>query len=59
MGGCGGDQSNQLLETARLEERQNNQAHAKELYETIIRDFPASPAADQARTRLEELKGSP
>jgi TolA-binding protein len=56
IAGCGGDSSSQLLETARLEERQNNQAHAMELYEQIIQAYPSSAAADEARTRLKELK---
>jgi TolA-binding protein len=54
--GCGADQSEQLLETAQLEERQNNAAHAKQLYEDIIRLYPDSPAAKTARARLDQLK---
>ena len=58
-GGCGSDQPDQLLKTARFEERQNNPAHAKELYEQILRDYPNSPAAGQARARLAELSPKP
>jgi TolA-binding protein len=52
---CGPDQAAQLLDTAQFEERQTNKAHAKELYEEIIRHYPDSPAAKTARTRLAEL----
>lgn len=44
-----------MLETAQFEERQTNKAHAKELYEDIIRHYPDSPAAKTARARLTEL----
>lgn len=53
--GCGPDQSAQWLETAQFEERQTNLAHARELYEDIIRQYPDSPAAKTARARLAEL----
>jgi len=56
---CGPDQAAQLLETARLEERQNNVAHAKDLYEDIVRRYPDSPAAQTARTRLAQLADKP
>ena len=52
---CGPDQASHMLETAQFEERQTNKAHAKELYEDIIRQYPDSPAAKTARTRLAEL----
>lgn len=55
--GCGPDQSAQWLETAQFEERQTNLAHARELYEDIIRQYPDSPAAKTARARLAELAG--
>lgn len=56
---CGPDQAAQLLETAQFEERQTNRAHARELYEEILRHFPDSPAAKTARTRLTELADKP
>lgn len=56
---CGPDQAAQLLETAQLEERQNNKAHAKELYEEIIRRYAESPAAQTARARLTQLTDKP
>ncbi len=52
---CGPDQASQMLETAQFEERQTNKAHAKELYEDIIRRYPDNPAATTARVRLAEL----
>ncbi|MGC3974033.1 MAG: hypothetical protein QM771_06570 [Nitrospira sp.] len=55
---CGPDQASQMLETAQFEERQTNKAHAKELYEDIIRQYPDSPAAKTARARLAELAGN-
>ena len=56
---CGPDQAAQLLETAQFEERQNNRAHAKELYEEILRHYPDSPAAATARARLTQLTDKP
>ncbi len=56
---CGPDQAAQLLETAQFEERQTNKAHAKELYEEILRHYPDSPAAKTARARLSELAATP
>jgi TolA-binding protein len=53
---CSGDQSAEWLETAQFEERQNNIAHARQLYEDIIRSYPDSPAARTARTRLDALQ---
>ena len=52
---CGEDPQ-QLFETAQFEEQQHNQAHARELYERILRDHADSPVAEKARERLEELK---
>jgi outer membrane protein assembly factor BamD (BamD/ComL family) len=52
---CGEDPQ-QLFETAQFEEQQHNQVHAKELYEHILRDYPAGPVARKAEERLKELK---
>ena len=54
IGGCGEDPK-QLFETAQFEEKQNNQAHARELYERVIQASPDSEWATQAKTRLAEL----
>ncbi len=52
---CGEDPQ-QLFDTAQFEEQQHNQAHARELYERILRDHPDSPVARKAQERLEEWK---
>ena len=52
---CGEDPQ-QLFETAQFEEQQHNQAHARELYERIVRDHAKSPMAKKAEERLKELQ---
>lgn len=52
---CGEDPQ-QLFETAQFEEQQHNQAHARELYERILRDHAKSPIAQKAEQRLKEIK---
>ena len=52
---CTGDKAKELLETAEFEERQMNVPHAKQLYEDVIRLYPASKEADRARARLAAL----
>ena len=54
MGGCGEDPK-QLFETAQFEEQQNNQAHARELYQRIVQTHPESEWAKQAKVRLAEM----
>ena len=49
------DKVEELLKTAELEERQQNVAHAKQLYEELVRLYPSSPQAEFARTRLDKL----
>lgn len=56
---CNGDKPKELLETAEFEERQHNVAHAKQLYEELVRLYPSSPQADTARTRLVPLNQAP
>ena len=56
---CSGDKAKELLETAELEERQHNVAHAKQLYEEIIRLYPSSQVAETARARLAALNQGP
>jgi hypothetical protein len=41
MPGCTGDKAKEMLETAEFEERQMNVSHAKQLYEDVIRLYPA------------------
>jgi TolA-binding protein len=52
---CSGDKAKELLDTAEFEERQMNLPHAKQLYEDVIRLYPASKEADIARARLAAL----
>lgn len=44
-----------LLDTAQLEEKQNNPDHARDLYERLVRDHPETMAATIAQERLREL----
>ena len=44
-----------LLDTAQLEEKQNNPEHARELYERIVRDHPETMAATIAQEHLRTL----
>ena len=55
LAACSGDKPKELLETAEFEERQHNVAHAKQLYEEIIRLYPSSQQAETARGRLPSL----
>jgi len=59
LAACTGDRAKELFETAELEERQHNVAHAKQLYEDLIRLYPSSPQAETARTRLVSLNNTP
>ena len=54
MSGCGEDPQ-QLFETAQFEEKQNNQAHARELYERVIQASPDSEWAQKAQERMDAL----
>ena len=56
--GCGGESPESLFETAQFEERQTNVAHARELYQRIIREHPGSEWAKKANARLEQLEKS-
>ena len=58
LAACSGDKAKELLETAEFEERQQNAAHAKQLYEELVRLYPTSPQAEFARTRLEKLNNA-
>jgi outer membrane protein assembly factor BamD (BamD/ComL family) len=48
----------ELYETARFEEKQGNYEHAAELYEEIIKKYPASEFTPQAKERLDKIKGA-
>ena len=56
--GCS-DDPQAMLETAQLEEQQNNPEHARELYERILRDHPETMAATVAKERLAALGTAP
>ena len=53
---CSSDSAQALFESAQLEERQNNPAHAKELYREILTKYPKSEYASKAEERLRELQ---
>ncbi len=59
MAGCSADKSKELFETAQFEEKQNNQEHARQLYQEIVTKYPNSPLAKQAEERLAALGGKP
>jgi outer membrane protein assembly factor BamD (BamD/ComL family) len=52
--GCS-DKAAELYETARFEELQRNEEHARELYRKILDSHPGSDYAPKARERLAEL----
>ena len=52
--GCGSG-AKELLDTARLEEVQNNPTHARELYQELMRRYPDTPEARTADERLRAL----
>jgi len=56
--GCGEDPV-AMLDTAQLEEQQNNPEHAREIYERILRDHPSSMQATIASERLKALDAAP
>jgi TolA-binding protein len=43
------------MDTAVLEEQQNNRAHARELYREVVERFPGTPQAAKAGERLRQL----
>ena len=54
LAGCGSG-ADELLDTARLEETQQNRPHARELYQEILRKYPGTPQAKIAEERLQAL----
>ena len=55
LAGCG-DKAKDLYDTAQFEEKQFNKPHATKLYRQIVEEYPASPYANQAKTRLADLE---
>lgn len=59
VGACTDRSPQDLLETARLEEKQHNPEHAAALYREIVDKFPDSDAAKTAAARLEAMEATP
>ncbi|MBM4264835.1 MAG: hypothetical protein FJ145_25850 [Deltaproteobacteria bacterium] len=55
LAGCG-DKAKDLFETAQFEEKQFNKPHALKLYRQIVEQYPNSPYANPAKSRLTELE---
>jgi TolA-binding protein len=53
---CSGNSAQDILDTAKLEEKQNNPEHARKLYEEIIQKHPNTPFAKEAQERLAAIK---
>ena len=56
LSGCSGDSAEQLFDTAKLEELQDNREHAKKLYQEIIDKYPESDYGKRAEERLAALE---
>ena len=57
LSGCSGEKAaKDLLDTAKLEELQNNTEHARQLYEEIVSKYPDTQYAKTARERLKDLE---
>ena len=55
LGSCTGSNPEALFDTAKLEERQENFDHARELYRQIIEAHPRTEYAAKAKERLADL----
>jgi TolA-binding protein len=53
---CSGNSAQELFEAAKFEEVQSNKAHARELYEEIVKKYPNTEYAKKAEGRLSILK---
>jgi TolA-binding protein len=58
LSGCPGRGATEMLDTAQLEEKQENFPNARKLYEQIVRDYPGSPEAAKAAERLAALQAA-
>ena len=56
VSGCSDNKAQELFETAKLEELQSNQDHARQLYQEIIKKSPNSEYAKNAKERLSALQ---
>jgi outer membrane protein assembly factor BamD (BamD/ComL family) len=52
---CADRKAEELYKTAQFEELQTNWAHAGQLYERILADYPKSNQAEKAKDRLSAL----
>lgn len=50
------DKAKDLYDTAQFEELQSNREHAVQLYEEIVKKYPASEQARKAKERLAALR---
>jgi len=53
---CSSSAPENLFDTAKLEELQDNHKHARELYQQIIEKYPESEYAKQSKKRLTKMK---
>ena len=53
---CSGKKAEEMYETAQFEELQTNYAHARQLYQEIIKKYPESEYTPQAADRLNALQ---
>lgn len=49
---CSADKAVELFETAQFEELQNNNEHARQIYEDLINKYPKSDSAKKAKEKL-------
>lgn len=56
ISGCSDNKAQELFETAKFEELQDNEDHARQLYQEIIREHPNSEYAKNAQERLSALQ---
>jgi outer membrane protein assembly factor BamD (BamD/ComL family) len=58
LSGCTGNGGQQLFDTAKLEELQDNREHARQLYQKIVDQYPETEYARKAQERLSALQKS-
>jgi len=58
LSGCSGNGGKELFDTAKLEELQDNDEHARQLYQEIIDHYPETEYARKAQERLSALQES-
>lgn len=55
VSGCSDKKAVELYDTAKFEELQNNREHAIELYEEIVKKYPETEYAKNAKERLSHI----